>query len=62
MLAANGDEIGVTGEGGSKGGSVHTVPGSFELIDNPLETGLVLWREVGRHSCLPLYMTLVFSA
>src|SRR5689334_2929486 len=59
MLTTNGDEIGVTGEGGSKGGSVHTVPGSFELIDNPLETGLVLWGKVGRHSCLPLYMDLV---
>jgi hypothetical protein len=54
VLAANVDELGVDGEGGSERRSIHEVPGSLELADNLLERGSLGWREIDRHAVLPV--------
>jgi hypothetical protein len=44
VLAANVDEVGLGGEGGSERRAVHGVPGGLKLADNFLERGSVGWR------------------
>jgi hypothetical protein len=44
VFAANVDELGIWGEGGSERRAVHGVPGSLQLADNCLERGSFGWR------------------